>query len=302
MDFTRFSTLKILNTFDWQTLLDVDPNHAHIHIVDMPYRLTSTWLDHDCAFGVWKKGDEVIAWAVFQPPWWNLDYAIHPLVRGSTLEKEIFAWGKEQMMSYAKRTREAFYGSIEFFENIPNIDKTIENLSSLGFKKFEWSTLRFEIDLNQEFPWPLIPDGFTIRPLAGENEVEAYVNLHRGTFGSDKMTKAWRKRTLEHPAYRPETDLVVTSPEGRLVGFCICWIWDETGQIEPLGIHPDYQGLGMGMALELFALQALRNQGIRSVQLDHVSLNENAIELSLKTGFIRRNNALRYYFDTNSMA
>jgi ribosomal protein S18 acetylase RimI-like enzyme len=115
------------------------------------------------------------------------------------------------------------------------------------------------------------------------------------------MTNAWRKRTLRHPAYRPEIDLVVTSPEGRLVGFCICWIWDEIGQIEPLGIHPDYQGLGLGRALEYSALQALQNQGTRYAHVDHVSLNEKAIELSLKTGFTPRNNALRYYIDTNSM-
>jgi ribosomal protein S18 acetylase RimI-like enzyme len=252
--------------------------------------------------GIWNKGKEILAWAVFQPPWWNLDYAIHPIARGTALEKEIFAWGKEQMMSYSRHTGEAFYGSVEFFENIPNIEKTIENLTSLDFEKFNWSTIRFEIELDQEFPSPQLPNGFKIRPLAGKDEVDTYVNLHRVTFGSDRMTNAWRKRTLNHPAYRPEIDLVVTSPEGKMVGFCICWIWDETGQIEPLGVHPDYQGLGLGRALALFALQALQNQGIRSVQVDHVSLNAKAIELSLKTGFIQRNNALRYFFDTNSLA
>ena len=132
-------------------------------------------------------------------------------------------------------------------------------------------------------------------------EVDDYVSLHRAAFGSDKMTKAWRTRTLAHPAYQPEIDLVILSPEEKLVGFCICWIWHEIGQIEPLGVHPDYQGLGLGRALELSAFETLRNHGARFVHLDHVSLNKKAIALSLKTGFRQSNNALRYYIDTNSM-
>jgi len=39
---------------------------------------------------------------------------------------------------------------------------------------------------------------------------------------------------------------------------------------------------------------------VRWVYLDHVSLNEKAIALSLKTGFRQINNALRYYIDTDS--
>ena len=104
-------------------------------------------------------------------------------------------------------------------------------------------------------------------------------------------------RTLEHPAYRPEIDLVIVSPEDKPVGFCICWMWQDLGQIEPLGVHPEYQGQGLGRALELSALQVLRNQGTRFVYVDHVSLNERAIALSLQTGFKKVNNALRFYIE-----
>jgi len=37
------------------------------------------------------------------------------------------------------------------------------------------------------------------------------------------------------------------------------------------------------------------------VYLDHVSLNDNAIALSLKNGFEQCNNALRYYVDTDEI-
>ena len=80
--------------------------------------------------------------------------------------------------------------------------------------------------------------------MAGHAEVEAYANLHQATFGSNKMTAAWRERTLKDPAYMPELDLVVVDSANRPIGFCICWLLQDIGQIEPLGIHPDFQGFG----------------------------------------------------------
>jgi ribosomal protein S18 acetylase RimI-like enzyme len=102
---------------------------------------------------------------------------------------------------------------------------------------------------------------------------------------------------LHHPAYKPEIDLVAVTPDGLLAGFCICWLWQDVGQLEPLGVHPEYQGLGLGRALELAALQQLRQHGVRTVCVDHGSNNEKAINLSLKTGFKQTHNALRYYVE-----
>lgn len=278
-----------------QRVLSADTAYPHIHIADMPYRLTSTWQDQGCKMAVWEKGSDVLAWAVFQPPWRNLDYAIHPAEVGAALEKEIFAWGKNEMMAYAKRTGERFYGSIELFEDAPHIEQTIAHLTALGFEKFDWSIIRFEKGLNYKIPAPELPDGFSIRALRGESEVEAYVQLHRLVFESEEMTVPWRRRMLKHPAYLPEIDLVVVDAADHLVGFCVGWLWHEIGQIEPLGVHPAHQGSGLGKALELAALRALQSKGARYMHVDHVSDNEKAIALSLKTGFKQTNNAVRYF-------
>jgi ribosomal protein S18 acetylase RimI-like enzyme len=282
-----------------QTILNANPEHAHIHSVDMPYRLTSTWQDQGCELMVWEKDSQVMAWAVFQPPWCNLDYAIQTAERGSSLEQEVFAWGKAQMLAQAKRSAENFYGSVELFEDTPNIEQTIVHLEALGFEKFDWSILRFEKDLSQPLAAPELPDGFSIRPLRGEAEVEAYVKLHQAAFESKQMTEAWRRRMLKHPAYFPELDLVAVDSADRPVGFCVGWLWQAVGQIEPLGVHPNYQGSGLGSALEHAALQALQNKGARRMHVDHVSGNEKAIALSLKTGFKQIHNAVRYFIKTD---
>ena len=49
------------------------------------------------------------------------------------------------------------------------------------------------------------------------------------------------------------------------------------------------------------ALETLRIHGAQLVYLDHVSLNEKAITLSIKNGFKQSNNAVRYYIDTDAI-
>jgi ribosomal protein S18 acetylase RimI-like enzyme len=90
---------------------------------------------------------------------------------------------------------------------------------------------------------------------------------------------------------------MVENDENVPIGFCVCWLREAVGHIEPLGIHPDYQGMGLGKALELAVYQTLKNYDARLIKVDHVSLNENAIALSKKTGFRQSQNALRYYVD-----
>jgi len=295
----RFRATTSLNLERLASVLTADPQHPHIHTVDMPYRLTSTWQDQGCEVGMWEQGDALLAWAVYQPPWWNLDYAIMPSERGSSLERELLAWGQAQMLDYGARTGEEFWGAVELFEDTPNAASTIEHLESLGFREFDWSIVRFSISLDRDIPEPEMPEDYTVRPLRGRTEVDRYVALHRAAFGSERMTVPWRLRTLTHPAYRPEIDLVVANAADDPVGFCICWIRGDVGQIEPLGVHPDYKGKGLGRALEQAALRMMRSHGVRTLLVDHVSLNEKAIGLSLQTGFKQINNAHRFYIDVD---
>ena len=259
----RFSTTVNPDYDRLQTILDADPERPHVHCVDMPHRLTTTWQDQGCEMGIWEQDGELLAWALLQSSWWNLDYPLYPSQWDSLLERDVLAWGQEQIKGYSKRTGEEFFGSVEFFQDAPNAKQTTDYLETLGFREFDWSIVRFELDLRRDFPLPQLPEGFAIRPLRGRAEVEVYVNLHRAAFGSKKMTTAWRMRTLKHPAYRPDIDLVVVNPEDEPVGFCICWMWRDMGQIEPLGVHPEYRARGLGRALELTASHSLRRQGVR---------------------------------------
>lgn len=295
----RFSTTTNPDYERLYNLLDQGGDAPHIHAIDMPYRLTSTWQDNGCEIGLWERGSELVAWAVFQPPWFNVDYVLHPSLHGTLLEIEVFSWGKEQMRAYANFTGNKFYGSFEFFSDAPHAQKTKVHLEEQSFQQFDWSIVQFTLDLKQNLPLPQLMSGFQIRPLHGISETQLYVDLHRAVFESNNMTLNWRERTLLHYRYRPELDLVVVNPNDEPVGFCICWAWQDAGHIEPLGVHPDYQGQGLGKALELAATQILRGYGVHTLHVDHVSLNEKAIALSRQTGFKQFKNALRYYVEVS---
>jgi ribosomal protein S18 acetylase RimI-like enzyme len=62
------------------------------------------------------------------------------------------------------------------------------------------------------------------------------------------------------PQYRPELDLVAAAPDGQLAAFCVGWLSpeDRTAQIEPVGVAPGFQGLGLGRSLLLEMLARFR--------------------------------------------
>jgi ribosomal protein S18 acetylase RimI-like enzyme len=134
-----------------------------------------------------------------------------------------------------------------------------------------------------------LPAGFSVRPLAGENEVEAYVQLHRAVFESKNMTAEWRTRTLRRPEYLPDLDLVAVAPDGRLAALCVCWLDKESekpsGQIEPLGVHQDFRKSGLGRAILSEGLRRLYLCGADRVYVETDKYRNAALGLYEAVGF-----------------
>ena len=143
------------------------------------------------------------------------------------------------------------------------------------------------------------PSGFAVRPLARENEIDAYVKLHRIAFESKNMTADWRLRTLHHPGYRNDLDLVVTAPNGQIVAFCICWLNTAVGigQIEPLGVHEDFRGLGLGRVILTEGIHRLIQSGATRLCVETDNNRYTAFELYESVGFRVEKDVLVYRHD-----
>jgi len=95
------------------------------------------------------------------------------------------------------------------------------------------------------------------------------------------MTVDWRKRTLQHPDYMPELDIVVESSKGSLVAFCICWFDKNsmTGHIEPLGSHKDYRQFGLGRVALSEGLRRLQSLGAQNILVETDNYRNTAFRL-----------------------
>jgi ribosomal protein S18 acetylase RimI-like enzyme len=74
----------------------------------------------------------------------------------------------------------------------------------------------------------------------------------------------------------------VAKADGKVVGFCLCW---TSSYVKDLVVAPEQQGRGIGAALLLSALTALRARGAAEVQLKVVTANAGARRLYERMGF-----------------
>jgi mycothiol synthase len=243
------------------------------HVIDLPYRISSWAFDDPENVRLWfDEKQQLAAWAVLQTPFWTLDYACRPDVEDN-LHREILSWADQRAQAIVNTAsgRPAWFVMV-----FPEQTNRIRDLESAGFEcqadvgENSWS----KVLMQRSNPAPVKVfephSGFTVRSLGGENEVEDYVELHQSVFESKSMTVEWRKRILQHPDYRPDLDIVVESPEGRLVAFCICWLSQDSlsGQVEPLGCHKDFRHYGLGKVALSEGLHRLQVLGAQSIYVE----------------------------------
>jgi GNAT superfamily N-acetyltransferase len=85
----------------------------------------------------------------------------------------------------------------------------------------------------------------------------------RDALVTSSMTSERYERVMATWPYRAELDLVVVDPLGDAVAGAIGWI-DEvnaSGELEPVGVDPAFRRLGLGRAVSIAALDALRRAG-----------------------------------------
>ena len=214
----------------------------------LPYQLSSWATDDPLNLGLWTTPDgALMAFALFQIPFASVYYATHPDADQATVEDAILAWSKARAAQLAQQTGERVHYSIWAAEQHTD---THARLAAHGFTRAEGHKVYFQQPLDAPIPTPKLPPGFTARPLKGVEEVAAATTLLAEAFNIDSVTVPWRRRILDQPHYRPELDIVIAAPDGRLAAFCLFWLHPHghTGQIEPMATHPDFQRLGLGKA------------------------------------------------------
>lgn len=240
---------------------------------------------------LWEDtANTLLAFGIIDTTFSNLYYFVHPDNQDNSLASDIIAWAVEQMRMIGLQQNKQVSLDASCRENDTH-SKTL--LEQHCFLRQPEQTLRMERPLIEPVPAPQLPQGWTIRPLAGEQEVEAYVALHRAAFGTNHMTVEHRLATMSNPDYRPELDVVAVAPDGTLAAFCVCNINTEAnaqsrqqkGEIGIIGTNPSYRNMGLGKAMFLEGLQRLQVCGMHRAWLGTSSSNASAIRLYESVGF-----------------
>jgi predicted N-acetyltransferase YhbS len=113
---------------------------------------------------------------------------------------------------------------------------------------------------------PLVPpDGFRLRPVR-PGETAARSAVHRAAWsdlGPSRVTAQSYAEVMDTWPYRFELDWVAETEDGELVASALGWLDEraKVGLLEPVGSAPRVRRRGLGRAVSLAVLHALRDAG-----------------------------------------
>ena len=114
-----------------------------------------------------------------------------------------------------------------------------------------------------EIEAPQPPDGYVLTTMREFGDYDARVQIHRTVWDPSRVTKESYANVRTTWPYRADLDCVLVAPDGSLAAYTLAWYDEEerVGEFEPVGVHPAHRRLGLGRAVNLFALHGLRDAG-----------------------------------------
>jgi mycothiol synthase len=213
----------------------------------------------------------------------SLERVVHPAARDAHLDAALLDWALERARERQVERGEPFtLGAISFADDPAFTDSLERN----GFRLQEGYNVYLARPLDAPLPEPAQPEGFTIRPLAGEGELAAYDAL----YSFAPMHPEHRRALLQDPGY---LHLVAVAPDGAFAAFCECSIdrveWAQTGRrigwVEYIGTLETYRRRGLGRAVLIAGLLWLREQGAQTALLVTMERNTPARNVYDALGF-----------------
>jgi len=163
----------------------------------------------------------------------------------------------DEMVTYIEDHLADRVGAIGYVKLYVPVGSELERVASArGYRKLtRYRHVHLEYILD-DLPAPRLPDGFLVKSVLDEDDVEKRRIVRAMAFGPNYCPSAWPPASLfremqRAPEYREDLDLFIVAPNGDYVSFCTIWMDERNkyGVFEPVGTHAEYQGLGLGRAL-----------------------------------------------------
>jgi mycothiol synthase len=196
----------------------------------------------------------------------TLWFIIHPIFRGSNVDQQMITWAENRLREVARERQ----GRPKLFTW--SLSSRTERIAAIEHHGFVEDRHFFNLSrsLTEILPTPQLPQGFTIRPVNGEQDAQAWVDLHNqsfiNTWNYHPLTVETYKHRLQDPEYLAELDLVAIDPNGKFAAACYCsidrahntFIGRQEGWVGLLCTSPEFQRRGLARAMLYHGLARLK--------------------------------------------
>jgi mycothiol synthase len=262
----------------------------------LPPRFENTIIEMKNSVQLWEEnysGEKRPRILAVVTPEINFRYFIQIHPDYCSLEEDILQWIEEY--SVLQRAKQGGNQKLSVIALEGNSTRET-SLRKRGFERGNvYGILRIR-DLEAHIPNYQVPDGFKIRSVNPETDLEDLAKAIRVVFGHGE---SFIKRVLEETShtsfYHKDLDLVMVDREGALASFCTFRLDQPSGvaELEPMGTLPEYRGIGLAKALLCEGFRRLGEYNPKLLYIDGAANTPAANRLYEATGFTKRYN---YYF------
>ena len=133
-----------------------------------------------------------------------------------------------------------------------------------GYAPSAEGNVRFRRQLDSAPDALPLPQGFSLRHVANDDDIERRVRVETSAYGGlTTSVDRWRLLARRLPGYRPSLDLLAVASDGTGASACTCW-YDEAnrrGEFEAVGTAKRFQQLGLGKAVITEGIRRLQQLG-----------------------------------------
>ncbi|HEY7094190.1 MAG TPA: GNAT family N-acetyltransferase [Ktedonobacterales bacterium] len=236
---------------------------------------------------------------------WYYDLLLDSDLRSAgndAFETAALVWTGDAAWSASQATGSAPEGAENTEDSAIGVDLTVGDtvrqsiLERLGYQPVTTPGMLYTTrSLNEPIPDKLLPDEFSMRPVAGEHEAGLVAEVHNGAF-KPKWDAEQYLAVMRTPGFQIDHELVVVAPDGRFAAFTIIWLdpISRTGYFEPVGCHRDFQRRGLTSALMYEGMRRMRAAGMETAIVCYNADNVSGVPLYRSVGFKTRYEITEY--------